>query len=424
MIKWAFLAYCYLAYRFGWYEHVANMIERFLPSMSPTFIKAGQLLAQRMDVLPQPIQRALNRMLDDVPADESLDIVVYEKFKDLPIREIEDMVPGGAGYDWPVVVGSGSISQVYLFRGYAIKVRRAGILDEIDEDFGMLRRILGLVFSRSPYYTDMLEIVEYLQKSIIEQCNFVDERKHQMVFHSYKTPNVHVPEVFEQWCDDDTIVMEYVKGTALHNITDEQLNDLLQKTPTLSEELAKLLTRPLTFDHIFHGDLHPGNVLVTDRGLCILDFGWICKIDDDVHKVIMKTIEFYRAKDSAQIIELVAENAFHDPITDPKIKADLLDILDRSDEAECLVPMVNELVDYTLTHQLRMDTRYLHILIARVNGYYLFSKLKQDATMVLNMFQENFLKCSALKTSQSLFTALKSFKTALKTKPVEAKSEN
>ena len=408
MLKWCFLAYCYIAYRCGCHEHVANMIEQYMHLMSPTFIKAGQLLAQRMDVIPQPIQRALKRLFDDVPPDHTFDDMIYEKYKHLPIHDNK----GGAGYDWPIVIGSGSLSQVYLYRGYAIKVRRNGILDDIEQDFGMMKRIIGFLFGQSAYYADMLEIIDYLHQSILDQCDFEAERRYQMIFESYKTPNIRVPKVFEELSDENTIVMEYVKGVALHNITDEQLNDLLEKTPTLSQELAQLLTRPLTFDLIFHGDLHPGNVLVTDNGLCILDFGWVCRIDNDVHSVIMDTLKFYQQKMLSEIIDVVSQSAFHVPITDVHVKADLLDILERSDESECLVPMVNELVDYSLVHQLRMDTRYLHILIARINGYYLFSKLKQDASMVLEIFQKNFIRCSVLKATREMLAKAKSAKKA------------
>ena len=369
------------------------MLDRHMPSTGPTFIKAGQLLAQRMDLLPIPIRRSLEALFDRVTPDRSVDRLVVEKYKDI--------LPPTKDGDHIELLGSGSLSQVYAFRGYAIKVRRPGIADEIESDFEILRRLARLAFCRSVYYTDVLEIIDYLQYSIVGQCDFVEEAKNQMIFYSYRTDNVTVPRIFTEWSDAEMIVMEYVHGTPLHEVKEEQMVALLEKTPSLSQELCQFLTQPLTFNMLFHGDLHPGNVFVTDKGLCILDFGWVCNIDDDVHTVIMETLKLYAKNDLPAIMELLSSNAFHRELTDQN-KAELLEILEVHQTADSLVPMVNRLVDYSLEQQLRMDTRYMHILIARLNGYYMFSQLRQDADMVLEMFQKNFTRCAMLKNLKKM----------------------
>ncbi len=245
--------------------------------LGATFIKFGQVLANRPDMLPPDVIKELAKLQDDVPPfpfSEVSEIVEQELGR--PASEVFSVIE-------EVPLAAASIAQVHratLVSGedVVIKVKRPGLEKSVREDLAVLRDIAA-------YIEDNFEDLEHIQpRALVEEFsrtfamemdlraearnierfarNFADEE------------NVRLPKVYQEFCNSGLLTMEYLAGRKVTQVTD------WSSFPREPEEIANLGTSLLlrsVFEHRFyHADPHPGNFLVADDGtVCLLDFGMV-----------------------------------------------------------------------------------------------------------------------------------------------------
>jgi ubiquinone biosynthesis protein len=258
----------------GTYERIRLVLE----DLGPTFIKFGQIMSLRPDLLPAPLLQELSKLQDEVPPVEFAEArQVVEESLGRPIEEVFRIFE-------PVPLAAASLAQVY--RGVlkkeawvvSVKVRRPGIRKMIETDLSILGAIAERLHERSDLLANynLPELIKVIRRNLIRGIDFRQEARNMRIARSFASgPGVHIPQVYDDYCSERLVVMEYVLGTKLKNMGEGALHD--------PEELARrglrAAIKQILEDGFFHADPHPGNLLITpDEGLCFIDWGMVGRL--------------------------------------------------------------------------------------------------------------------------------------------------
>ncbi|MCY4780481.1 AarF/UbiB family protein [Sphingobacterium sp. UT-1RO-CII-1] len=245
-----------------------------IEELGPTFIKLGQLLSNRADIIPADLRAELIKLQDNVPAEEldirqkieeSLGIVVDEHF-----AEVESLPLAAA-----------SIGQVYRAklldgREVVLKVKRTGIREVVEADLDFISDLVK--FLRTKYESvqrmNLYEIVQSFTASLLSELSFVSELNNIDRFRRNFAGNkaVYVPKVYRQYSNDDILCMEFVSGVKINDL--EGLKEFGFSPAVVAQSCLDLYLEQVLQHGFFHADPHPGNVFVNRRGQIIfIDFG-------------------------------------------------------------------------------------------------------------------------------------------------------
>ncbi|MDO9246314.1 MAG: AarF/UbiB family protein [Phenylobacterium sp.] len=247
-----------------------------LEELGPTFVKLGQIMATRSDLLPPELTERLGRLHDNVsPAP-------FEW-----IREQLTVDLGGSPDELfaefsATPIAAASIAQVYAARlrtgeDVVVKVRRPGIEAVMRADLRLLAAAAGVVERRMPALRrhQPMRVVTELSEVLLEEIDFRIEARNQMEIRKRATV-FHVPLVHEQFTTQRTMVSTRVRGRSPNAAFRSEEPALAR---TLAPEAARGLLGMILLDGVFHADPHPGNVLVTPDGrLVLLDFGSVGRL--------------------------------------------------------------------------------------------------------------------------------------------------
>lgn len=246
----------------------------FCETLGPTFIKLGQILSSRPDLLPAGVALPLVRLQDNVrPFDSKLIPRIIEQTYGRQLGEVFvsfDLVP----------VSAASVAQVHRARLtdgrlVAVKIRRPGVVRIVENDLRILR-LFARACARIPFMrtVPLKELVEDMGRPIRQQLDFVAEARNNAQFRSHfnGSEQIKFPELVESLCSDDIIVMEFIEHLQKVNSTSLSLAE--HKRAALAGLHA--LYRMIFIDGFIHADMHPGNVFVRQWGeFVILDTGLV-----------------------------------------------------------------------------------------------------------------------------------------------------
>lgn len=261
----------------GYSELCGIYAARLCESLGPTFIKLGQILSARPDLLPDGAAGPLARLQDQVrPFESRLIPRIIEETYGRPLGEVFssfDLVP----------VSAASVAQVHRARLLdgrlvAVKIRRPGIVRTVENDLRILR-FGARNLSRLPFMRilPMNELVEDIGTPIRQQLDFAAEVENNVQFrrHFDGAERVKFPELVEPLCADGIIVMEFLEHLQKVNAT--HLSVAEHKSAALAGLHA--LYKMIFIDGFIHADMHPGNVFVRDWGeFVILDTGLVARL--------------------------------------------------------------------------------------------------------------------------------------------------
>ncbi len=255
----------------------ARRARQVLVDLGPTFVKLGQVLSVRPDILPQDVLTEFETLQDKVPPMDADDVKsVVEGELQRPMHEVFEH------FD-PVPLGSASIAQVHRARliggqEVAVKLQRKGIERVIRSDLSILYTLANLAEGRItvPGLHTPRAIVREFDLAINQELDFLQELRsaERMAGHLRELGGeVRVPRVFPQWSTRRMLVMELVNGVPLG----QKMQEIEPGGPE-ARRLAHAImeaTYRQAFDYgFFHGDPHPGNLYVSDEGsLVYLDWG-------------------------------------------------------------------------------------------------------------------------------------------------------
>ncbi|MDH4202264.1 MAG: AarF/UbiB family protein [Phycisphaerae bacterium] len=325
-----------------------NLAETSLPQrvrlaaqeLGPTFIKLGQMLSTRPDLIPAEYVAELEKLQDRVASEkyEHIRNAVKQQLGAFPEEVFETFEP--------VPLAAASIAQVHRARTkegreVVVKIRRPGIVKTIHTEMEILQDIAGMVKARlgRDNTIDPVRMVSEFSQAVTREVDFANERRNQQRFIKNFADDaaVHVPEVLEEYSTEGLLTMEFIDGIKPSDIDRLEAAGLNPKT--IASRGANFVLKQV-FDHgFFHTDPHPGNFLILpDNVLAPLDFGQVGRltlqdklllqysvlsiVDGDAGKLIHGLERAEMLGDETDMVELTRDleeilSAYHDlPLKD------------------------------------------------------------------------------------------------------------
>ena len=308
---------------------VNERIRMVFQELGPTFIKFGQILSMRPDLVPGLLVLELKKLQDQVPpAPQPAVQALIEKALDQPLDSIF------SNFDW-TPIGSASLAQVHRARLakedkiVAVKVQRPDIRPLIRADLDILATIAARLNELRTYQIyDLPGLVEELRFSLTRELDFTREARNMMIFRkTLSFPDLmYIPEVFDAYSTPFVLTMELVEGTRL-----DRLDDSLYNREQLARNGARIMLDQMLRQGFFHADPHQGNLLVMEDGrLCFLDWGMTGRINRDLRHRLIDLIQALIQKDSETILRLIPHltSDFPSDLNYHRLERDLLDLID------------------------------------------------------------------------------------------------
>jgi predicted unusual protein kinase regulating ubiquinone biosynthesis (AarF/ABC1/UbiB family) len=268
-------------------EHLLDAIL----ALGPTFIKLGQLLSTRPDLLPRVYVDVLSRLQDQVPPADWADA-----------RTVLDDAVGGAdaydAFDTEPISGA-SLGQVYLAeldgRRVAVKVRRPGVESLVEADLRVIRWLLPIVkrFVGESRSFSLANLADEFDQVIHEEMDYEREARMLTEIRDNFADNdrVRIPATVESHSTASVLTMEYVEGTKVTEV--DELDAMGVDRHAVAETLQRAYLRMIVDDGVFHADPHPGNIAVQRDGTVVFyDFGMSGRVSGYIQDRI---VDFYIA---------------------------------------------------------------------------------------------------------------------------------
>jgi ubiquinone biosynthesis protein len=273
-----------------------------LEELGTTYIKLGQLLSSRPDLLPDVYIDELGRLVDEVPP--------------VPFDQIRPIIDEELGADVFAEIdaeplATASIAQIHRAllqngRAVVVKVRRPGVLEQVEVDLALMRSTAKLLAERSET-AQLLQVealADELEVHLRAELDFVEEANNAELIAQLvaEYDDLVVPQVIRPYVRERVLVLEHLVG--------EKVSPEHGLAPEKAQELARTFFRAyvhqVTVEGVYHADPHRGNVLLmSDRRLALLDFGLLGRLDDDTRRtlaLLLLAVAHNRADDVADLI--------------------------------------------------------------------------------------------------------------------------
>lgn len=342
-----------------------------LEELGPTFVKFGQMLSLRPDLIPHEFVEEFRKLQDSVPgfSFQEVESVVIDELGS-PVDELFysfDRDP----------IAAASIAQVHKAvldgKDVVVKLQRPRIGDTIEADLDILFNLARLVTKHIPesQLYNPVGIVEEFAKAIRKELDFAVEGRNMDKFakNFEDDPIVCVLRVYWDFSSKKILIMDFVKGTKVSEL-DEKLSDEVRLD--LAEKIAESCLKQILVHGFFHADPHPGNILVIrNEKIAFLDFGIMGRVDDYLKEKLGGMFIGIIQKDTDRIIDEFLDIGMVDEETS---------LSDFREDIEGLIEtyygttlgqvnvsvMMNEALKVALRHRIRIPTDFVLLIKALV----------------------------------------------------------
>ncbi len=302
-----------------------------MEELGPTFIKLGQILSTRPDLIPHEFTEEFGKLQDKVPSISLEDIKAQiQRENGYPVEEIFDDFS-------PEPIAAASIAQVHRGRlrtgeEVVVKVRRPGIEKVIETDLDIMMGLAYLIERHLPsgMIYDPIGLVKEFRRTIHREMDFSREGHTIDRFSANFEENdtVYVPKVFWEHTGEAVLTMEYVDGIKVSHF-----DELLEKgydLPTIASNGADSFLTQVLVHGLFHGDPHPGNIFILPGNtICMLDFGMVGRLDEDLRYQLADLLLALLQRDVERVINyLLYSGDLTDEINLKELRRDLSEFID------------------------------------------------------------------------------------------------
>ena len=283
-----------------------------LESMGPTYVKLGQVLAGRPDLLPAAYLKALSRLQNSVKP------FPYEEVEEIVITELGVRISKAFTRFDPVPIAAASLGQVHLAalrdsRPVVVKVQRPNIRQQIGDDFEVLSEIATFLDA----HTEMgkryrfASVLEEFRQTILHELNYEREAQNLVTVASNlaEFPLITVPRPVADYSSPSVLTMDYVRGQKVTKLSPLARLDL--NGAELAEQLFRAYLKQVLIDGLFHADPHPGNVFITEDGrIALLDLGMVGRTAPGMQEQLLKlllAVAEGRGEEAAEIVVRFSE---------------------------------------------------------------------------------------------------------------------
>jgi len=361
---------------------IARRFRTMLDELGPSFVKLGQVLSTRADLLPAEFIQELSYLQDNAtPLPIEL---IREQIESSFQKKTEELF----SFIDTEPLAAASIAQVHRAKTHdgdevVVKVQRPGIAQNIDADLSILyylAKAMEAVIEETGLYT-LSGIVEEFDKAIHEELNFLNEAQNiEIFFESHKErEKVRIPRVYRELTNATVLTMESIPGQKLSKA------QLSQDEKTALAQLAiEEAFHQLFEDGLFHGDPHPGNLLVLDGPkIALIDFGLVGKITKPMQETLVNLVLAVSLKDAGSVARLLYR------LGEPTERTNLLEFRDDIEQifssytpaslAELSAKhLLNDLMSLSIKYRIRIPKEYAVLCRAAVTTEGILRTLHPD----------------------------------------------
>lgn len=338
-------------------------VRMVLEELGPTYIKLGQILSMRQDLIPIEYTEEFSRLQDEVQAFGFEDVrkVVREELG----SEIEDIF---ACFE-ETPIAAASIGQVHYARlktgeEVAVKVQRPGIKKVIDADLDIMYSLAGFAEEHIPearLYRPK-ETIEEFENTIFTEMDYTQEGRNAQRFANNlrDNPFIYIPKVYWEYTSKGVLTLEYIDGvkSSLFEETGETGID----RKTIARKVIDSFMKQVYEDGFFHADLHSGNVFILKDGrIALLDFGMAGFLSPDMRNLLIEELIAITKGDTKLYIEILRDlGSIGDEVDIQSLKIDIDHMLykyyGRSVRQLDTAAILQEMVGMLRKHQVRVPS--------------------------------------------------------------------
>ena len=310
-------------------EDFPERLRLMLQELGTTFIKFGQLLASRPDLVGERISEELSQLHDDNPP------VGYEDIKEMIETELGGNIEDLFAEFSKTALATASIAQVHEAKlptgeRVAVKVQKPNVAEIVETDLSIMKFIANESdrFNTSLKHLNLPAVLHEFDKSIHKEMDFDNELmniKHLNDNFIYND-KIIVPTTYPDYSTEKVLTMEYVDGIKLSEViagNNPKYNKIL-----IADRIVRSYFQQLFLDGFFHADPHPGNIFVTeDNAICYIDFGMMGSLDEDFRQDLAELMIYFSDRNIDGLINQLIRMDILNEKTDINIlKSDLNDL--------------------------------------------------------------------------------------------------
>lgn len=342
-----------------------------LEQLGPTFIKLGQLLATRGDILPPDMISELTDLQNQVTATPFP--AMKNVLENHLVNSIEDTF---TEFDTDPIA-SASIAQVYAARlktgeKVAVKIVRPGTERIFADDLSILEHLAGIIRTRveESGSWDVEGIVSQLRRSMDHELDLRHEGRNADIFRSHFSGDatVAVPKVYRELSGRNVLVMEFMEGRPINEFFGSNTDEGVGKE--LAHNSANAVLKQIYADGFFHADPHPHNMFVLDGNvICFLDFGMFGRLDDKLLSVFARALNAIVKKDADRLVKAAcALEMVPDSVNRSELRLAVLDVMEQYHglalKEISVSQLLHDIVSLISCYRLRMRPEFLFLIKA------------------------------------------------------------
>lgn len=278
-----------------------------LEAMGPTYIKIGQLLSSRSDLIPEVYLKSLARLQDHVKP------FSFEEVERIILTELGVRISKAFSEFNPKPIAAASLGQVHFAalrdgRQVIVKVQRPDIRKQIAEDFEVLTQIAEFLDAHTEFGRRyrFLTVLEEFRVTIQKELNYEREMQNLVTLgqNLREFHRIQVPQPIEDYTTRSVLTMDFVQGRKVTSLSPLARLDI--DGEPLAAELFKAYLKQIVVDGMFHADPHPGNVFLTDDGhIALIDLGMVGHIPPMLQENLLKLLIAVSEGDSEDAAEIL-----------------------------------------------------------------------------------------------------------------------
>ena len=364
--------------------------------LGPSFIKIGQILSTRSDLLPDVYIKELSKLQNDIiplPQEEMLAAIKAE----LPVPMSEVFAEIGT-----TPLASGSVAQTVratLVDGQqvVIKIQRPHLPEIINEDLNLLIRLSRFIPKGILPMVNFGEVFEQLKESLSREIDFRNEAQAIQTFSDLNksVACIATPRLFDSYTTPRMLVEEYVEGIPINHY------DELVKAGYDLEDIGKKLMlsfiKQVFKDGYFHGDPHPGNLLISEGKIYFIDFGIIGQLENDMRVALNDILYSFTAQDVEGMMQgILAVTSFDSTLSKTDLAQDVERMLAKYSNLDLgnlsLTDLIEDLLDVFVKNDLKASPKITILEKAALQIEGIFRELAPEVdlmTLAKNYFLEN-----------------------------------
>lgn len=351
---------------------VYERIRMALEELGPTFVKLGQTFSSREDLLPQELILELQKLQDKVEVvDLDLEEILEHEFNITPSEHFLEIQKKP--------LATASIAQVYravLNDGTEVilKVKKPNVQENIQDDLLLIHDLVKVITTYSDLGSrlNLKSAISTFEKSLLEEISLINEKNNiqQFALNFKNNKETYVPKIFEEFCSNNILCMEYVEGIKITN--KESLLENGIDPVKISEVGLRLFVSQILDYGFFHADPHAGNILIKKDGKVVfIDFGAVGTIQPNDKEILEQLIVAFVSRNAQKIVKNLKKMAVSYEIPDDRAfqndVEDVLNFVHSSSLQNIDVPkLVRKMTDTLKNNRITMPD-YLYLLLKGIS---------------------------------------------------------